>query len=115
MNRHPVKAKKHLGQHFLNDDQAASAIVDALSGHGGYAHVLEIGPGTGVLSRLLFAQSAYAVFLIDIDTESIVYLKKEFPDHADRVIEGDFLTFDPDRVFSSSFAVIGNFPYNISS
>jgi 16S rRNA (adenine1518-N6/adenine1519-N6)-dimethyltransferase len=115
MNQHPVRAKKHLGQHFLNDDQAAAAIVDALSGHGGYRDVLEIGPGTGVLSHLLFERPDFEVSLIDIDTESIAFLHKTFPSFHERIIEGDFLRFDPDRHFKGDFAIIGNFPYNISS
>lgn len=115
MNQHPVRAKKHLGQHFLNDPDAAAAIVDALTGHGGYRQVLEIGPGTGVLSDLLFDSDQYEVFLIDIDTESVAFLKKTYPDKTDHIIEGDFLALDPDRYFKDDFAVIGNFPYNISS
>lgn len=112
---HPVRAKKHLGQHFLNDLDAARAIVDALSGHGDYTDVLEIGPGTGVLSKFLFGRNEFRVFLLDVDHESVNYLQAEYLVHRDRIIEGDFLHFNPDRIFNGPFAVIGNFPYNISS
>ncbi|MFM8431518.1 MAG: 16S rRNA (adenine(1518)-N(6)/adenine(1519)-N(6))-dimethyltransferase RsmA [Bacteroidota bacterium] len=115
MTTHPVRAKKHLGQHFLNDPDAAVSIVDALTGHGGYDNVLEIGPGTGVLSDLLFGSGRFEVYLIDIDAESIAFLEKTYPDKTDHIIEGDFLALDPDEYFKGDFAVIGNFPYNISS
>lgn len=113
--QHPVRAKKHLGQHFLNDLGAATAIVDALTGHHGYTEVLEIGPGTGVLSHLLFRRTEFRVKLLEVDMESIQYLHKTYPDHRDRILFGDFLTVDLATLFSGEFAVIGNFPYNIST
>jgi 16S rRNA (adenine1518-N6/adenine1519-N6)-dimethyltransferase len=114
-NQHQVKAKKNLGQHFLNDLDAAAAIVDALSGHYGYRDVLEIGPGTGVLSSLLFNRTEFDVKLMDIDSESIAYLHKVYPDKKSSILEGDFLRLNPTDLFTDQFAIIGNFPYNIST
>jgi 16S rRNA (adenine1518-N6/adenine1519-N6)-dimethyltransferase len=110
-----VKPKKHLGQHFLKDKNIALRIVEALTLHRAYQHVLEIGPGTGVLSDTLLLQQAYDTTLVDIDTESINYLRQKYPEHCASIIEGDFLGMDLRALFSEPFAVIGNFPYNISS
>lgn len=110
-----VRAKKHLGQHFLKDQDIARKITGALKGSGGYSQVLEIGSGTGVLSQYLLSNKSFQTWMIDIDRESIGYLKKRFPLAADRIIEGDFLSWSPGEVFKDKFAVIGNFPYHISS
>jgi 16S rRNA (adenine1518-N6/adenine1519-N6)-dimethyltransferase len=110
-----VKPKKHLGQHFLKDKQIAADIVKLLSLHGGYNKVLEIGPGMGVLTDFLITHTQYETHLIDIDAESIVYLKKNYPDLQNRIIQGDFLRLDLENLFDKPFAIIGNFPYNISS
>jgi 16S rRNA (adenine1518-N6/adenine1519-N6)-dimethyltransferase len=110
-----VKPKKHLGQHFLKDKQIASSIVNLLSLHGGYHQVLEIGPGMGVLTDFLIHQPGYETYLIDIDAESIVYLKKNYPHLGERIIQGDFLKLNLDAMFDGPLAIIGNFPYNISS
>jgi len=112
---HPVKAKKNLGQHFLNDLDAAQAIVNSLSVPLGCYNVLEIGPGTGVLSSFLFGKKEFNVKLIDIDRESIAYLVKTYPEHSSAIIEGDFLRLKLDEVFNAQFCIIGNFPYNIST
>ena len=109
-----VRAKKSLGQHFLKDVKIAQRIVESLS-HEGYQSVLEIGPGTGALTKFLFQDSAYQVKLIEIDRVSIAYLKKQYPHNADQIIEGDFLQLDLSFFFEEPFAIIGNFPYNISS
>ncbi len=109
-----VKPKKHLGQHFLKDGNIASDIVNLLSLHGSYTKVLEIGPGMGILTDFLIKQT-YSTYLIDIDRESVTYLKKHYLQLQDNIIEGDFLKLDLDRLFDSPFAIIGNFPYNISS
>lgn len=113
--QHPVRAKKHLGQHFLNDMDAAQSIVDALSGHDGYRDVLEIGPGTGVLSDLIFKREEFRTVLLDIDKESIEHLHKKYPFKNDQIIEADFLKINLDQLFQGQFAIIGNFPYNIST
>ncbi|NIJ54874.1 16S rRNA (adenine(1518)-N(6)/adenine(1519)-N(6))-dimethyltransferase RsmA [Dyadobacter arcticus] len=110
-----VRAKKHLGQHFLKDLFVAQRIVDGLSGHGDYEQVLEIGPGMGVLTQYLLNKTAFTTHVIEIDVESVAYLQKNYEELAPRIIEGDFLKFNPDEFFSGSFAIIGNFPYNISS
>lgn len=112
-----VKAKKHLGQHFLTDLSIAQQIVELLSLHGGYKNVLEIGPGMGVLTNFLIKNTDYQTWLIDIDRESIAYLKKHYPDLQKHTQEGDFLRFDTERLVPQSepLAIIGNFPYNISS
>jgi len=110
-----VRAKKHLGQHFLKDMNIARQITDGLTGHGGYSEVLEIGPGMGVLTQFLLKNSAFTTHVIEIDTESVAYLQKNYEELIPRIIEGDFLKFDTSTVFSAPFAIIGNFPYNISS
>lgn len=110
-----VRAKKHLGQHFLTDKNAANRIVNALQNEGRFNKVLEVGPGMGVLSDLLLAKKEYTTWLIDIDAESIQYLKEKYPELGDRLILGDFLNLDFKQLFDEKIAIIGNFPYNISS
>lgn len=109
-----VRPKKHLGQHFLTDLSIAERIAKSLSGHGDYGRVLEIGPGTGVLTRFLLKED-WDTHLIDIDRESIAYLHKHFPELGERILEGDFLKESFDTRLEAPFAIIGNFPYNISS
>ncbi|RKD20169.1 16S rRNA (adenine(1518)-N(6)/adenine(1519)-N(6))-dimethyltransferase [Pelobium manganitolerans] len=110
-----VKAKKHLGQHFLTDKNIAEKIVNSLVHHHQYQQVLEVGPGMGILSDFLLQKKEFETYLIDIDTESFEFLKKKYPDLGNRLLNADFLQLDFDSVFPSSFAIIGNFPYNISS
>lgn len=112
-----VKAKKHLGQHFLNAPEICQQIADELKNEGeAYKKVLEIGPGMGALTTYLLKRNDFDTYVIDIDTESIDYLKSNFPDLKDRIFEGDFLKENFDRYFGAeSFAIAGNFPYNISS
>jgi 16S rRNA (adenine1518-N6/adenine1519-N6)-dimethyltransferase len=109
-----VKPKKHLGQHFLKDQKIASDIADALTGHGGYENVLEVGPGTGVLTQYLLPK-AYSIHAIEMDRESIAYLHQNFIQLTDNLIEGDFLKLDFNDITKEPLCVIGNFPYNISS
>ena len=109
-----VKPKKHLGQHFLIDLSIAERIAAQVTGHGGVKQLLEIGPGMGVLTDYLL-KGDLDVNLIEIDRESIAYLYQKYPSLQEKVIEGDFLKFDFSTVFTSPFAVVGNFPYNISS
>lgn len=108
-----VKAKKHLGQHFLKDLSIAQKIADTLS-FSGYRKTLEIGPGMGVLTQFLLKKDT-DVFVIEIDRESVAYLENHFPKLENKIISGDFLKFDVVHYFKEPFAVIGNFPYNISS
>lgn len=109
-----VRPKKHLGQHFLKDQKVAAKISDALTGHGGYKHVLEVGPGTGVVTELLL-DSGYEVHAIETDSESVEYLNQHFIQLTDNLIKGDFLRLDLDAITTEKLCVIGNFPYNISS
>jgi 16S rRNA (adenine1518-N6/adenine1519-N6)-dimethyltransferase len=109
-----VRPKKHLGQHFLKDQSTARRIVHALTGYGGYEHILEIGPGTGVLTRHLIDRSPQTLWMIDLDQESVTFLKHKFPQVSENLIYGDFLSWDA-SVIPSPFAIIGNLPYNISS
>jgi 16S rRNA (adenine1518-N6/adenine1519-N6)-dimethyltransferase len=110
-----VRAKKHLGQHFLTDKNIAAKIVDSLRPEGRYTQVLEVGPGMGILSDILLQCEGYEVHLIDIDTESYEFLQKKYPELGKRLINADFLAMDFAAAFSAPFAIIGNFPYNISS
>ncbi|MEO3405162.1 16S rRNA (adenine(1518)-N(6)/adenine(1519)-N(6))-dimethyltransferase RsmA [Mucilaginibacter sp. CAU 1740] len=110
-----VRAKKHLGQHFLTDKNIAAKIVDSLNPEGRFSQVLEVGPGMGVLSDFLLQKEAYQTSLIDIDTESYDFLKKKYPQLGERLINADFLELDFGSIFTGSLAIIGNFPYNISS
>jgi 16S rRNA (adenine1518-N6/adenine1519-N6)-dimethyltransferase len=111
-----VRAKKHLGQHFLKDETIALDIVKSLKHTNLYKKVLEVGPGMGVLTKYLIAETDYETHIIDIDRESIAFLKEKFSVLENRIIEGDFLKLDFNNLFNNeSFAVIGNFPYNIST
>lgn len=110
-----VKPKKHLGQHFLVDQNIAVKIVDQLTLPQGVADVLEIGPGMGVLTQYLLQHKEYRTAVLDIDRESITYLQQHFPQLGDRIISADFLKTDLSTLFPGKFAIIGNFPYNISS
>jgi 16S rRNA (adenine1518-N6/adenine1519-N6)-dimethyltransferase len=110
-----VRPKKFLGQHFLKDKQTAQRIVDALHLDKEINHVVEIGPGTGVLTQWLVANPKVDLKLIEIDRESVSYLNDNYPELRERIIQGDFLELDLDNLFNENFSVIGNFPYNISS
>lgn len=109
-----VKAKKHLGQHFLTDENIAKQIADTLQLNG-YQTVLEIGPGMGVLTKYLLEKDI-DTYVIEIDTESVEYLNAHYPKLHGKVISKDFLKYNINEVFEGKpFAIIGNFPYNISS
>jgi 16S rRNA (adenine1518-N6/adenine1519-N6)-dimethyltransferase len=110
-----VKAKKHLGQHFLVDQQIAKNIVALVALPDHTADVLEIGPGMGVLTQYLVGDPRLQLSVIDIDRESIAYLHAHFPELAGHIIEADFLRIDLGKRFAGKLSVIGNFPYNISS
>ncbi len=112
--QHQVKAKKYLGQHFLNDETIAEKIADSLTLNG-YKTVLEIGPGMGVLTKYLLKKPV-TTHVIEIDPESVEYLKANYLNLASRIIEKDFLKYDLTQVFNDEpFGIIGNFPYNIST
>ena len=121
-----VRAKKALGQHFLTDQKVARAIVDALacdsepSCHSERSEesplpVLEVGPGMGVLTQYLLERSDIDLKLVEIDSESVEYLLTHFQGMQGRLMEADFLKLKLEKLFPERFAVIGNFPYNISS
>lgn len=110
-----VRAKKHLGQHFLKDTNIAKKIVDSLEGHQHYHKLLEIGPGTGVLSDFLIEKAQYELLFMDVDQESVDFLQNQYPDLKDQIIKEDFLRIDLGRYYQEPFGIIGNFPYNISS
>lgn len=108
-----VKAKKHLGQHFLTDENIAKKIVDSID----YSQIhtlLEVGPGTGVLTKYLL-EKEITLYLAEIDQESIDYLQQNYLSLKESSFVGDFLKLDFKKVFTNEFGVIGNFPYNISS
>lgn len=109
-----VKAKKHLGQHFLTDLSIAERIAQSVTGHHGSDKVLEIGPGMGVLTDYLLLLPL-ELHLIEIDRESIAYLNKKYPQLEGKIMEGDFLKLNLSEIFKSKYAIAGNFPYNISS
>jgi len=122
-----VRAKKALGQHFLTDLSIAQRIADALetgTPPGKYigadaeknvTEVLEIGPGTGVLTQFLLKRPEIALKAVEIDTESVNYLLAHFPQVNGHLLEADFLKLKLEKFFPDKFCIIGNFPYNISS
>ncbi len=109
-----VTAKKHLGQHFLKDENIAAKIADTLTLEG-YNQVLEIGPGMGVLTKYLL-EKPIDTYVIEIDTESVEYLQANYPKLHGKILSKDFLKYNINEVFNGApLAIIGNFPYNISS
>jgi 16S rRNA (adenine1518-N6/adenine1519-N6)-dimethyltransferase len=113
MNR--VRPKKSLGQHFLHDQQTARHIVSALKTGPDQPAVLEIGPGMGMLTKLLLEKSDIALTVIEIDRDSVAYLKTYYANTDLRILEGDFMELDLETLYPGKFSIIGNFPYNISS
>lgn len=111
----PIRAKKHLGQHFLNDENIAKKIVDALLECNNGLPVVEVGPGTGVLTKYLIPELKDNFFALDVDRDSVPYLKEQYPQSAEQIYLADFLEFDFSTIIKDNFNVIGNFPYNISS
>ncbi|MBW3544736.1 MAG: 16S rRNA (adenine(1518)-N(6)/adenine(1519)-N(6))-dimethyltransferase RsmA [Bacteroidetes bacterium] len=112
---HKVRPKKKLGQHFLHDQRIARNIVNGLTGYNGYKQVLEVGPGMGVLTQYLMADAIYSLQLVELDSESVTYLNAHYPALQGRVHHKDFLKADLNALMTGPFAIIGNFPYNISS
>jgi len=108
-----VRAKKKFGQHFLNDRSIAEAIVNSLK-MVEIDQVIELGPGMGVLTEFIL-QKPYESVFIEIDKEAINYLNETYPQIQGRLIDSDFLKVDLDERFKGNLALIGNFPYNISS
>lgn len=111
-NPNYVRPKKALGQHFLTDMGVAQRIAEAMSEGG---NVLEVGCGTGVLTQFLLARKDITTWGAEVDSESVEYLHRHYPDFTPRLIFGDFLNLPLDEMFPEGLKVIGNFPYNISS
>jgi 16S rRNA (adenine1518-N6/adenine1519-N6)-dimethyltransferase len=110
-----VTAKKHLGQHFLRDENIAKKIAASLVKTDQYKKVLEIGPGMGVLTKHLLERTEFETWVVEVDRESVAYLEEHYPELRSRIISWDFLRIDLAEKFHEPIAVIGNFPYNISS
>ena len=122
-----VKAKKYLGQHFLRDTNIAYNIVDSLqidkmkqiiaqrNGDSNNIPCLEIGPGMGVLTQFLLKKKELDFYAVELDTESVKYLNKQYTGIEDKIIQHDFLKLDLHQYFKKPLVIIGNFPYNISS
>lgn len=111
-----VRAKKHLGQHFLTDKNICRKIADQYTVENGSKRVLEIGPGMGALTESLLQRGDLDVSVMDVDTESVEYLEKHFPQLQGKIFEADFLRIDLKKYMGDEpFGVVGNFPYNISS
>lgn len=108
-----VRAKKSLGQHFLKDNAIAERIADTLDEYSEFP-VLEVGPGTGVLTRFLIEKEK-DLTVVELDRDSVAYLKQNMPSLKDRIIEDDFLQLDLAKLYTDKFCIIGNYPYNISS
>ncbi len=108
-----VKPKKHLGQHFLTDENIARKIIESLTETG---NLVEVGPGKGVLSKYLIQKPELNTYLVETDEESVEYLGEHYPDFTERIISADFLKYPLEDIFGEEkFNIIGNFPYNISS
>jgi 16S rRNA (adenine1518-N6/adenine1519-N6)-dimethyltransferase len=108
-----IRPKKHLGQHFLKDHNIAQKISDSISVK--THNLIEIGPGTGILTKYLADLNFPVFYMIEIDPESVSYLQVQFPGLKDKIIQDDFLRFDLSSIFKDKFSVVGNFPYNVSS
>jgi 16S rRNA (adenine1518-N6/adenine1519-N6)-dimethyltransferase len=108
-----VRPKKYLGQHFLTDPAIARRIVDALTPSPGKG-IVEIGPGTGILTGIMM-ERGWNLIPVEIDRESVLHLKEQWPVLSESLVEGDFLQLDLRDLFPGKIQVIGNFPYNISS
>jgi len=108
-----VRAKKHLGQHFLKEEAVSQRIAASLTGHGHYHHLVEVGPGTGALTKQLIGRPDTHLVCYEVDTESVRFLQNTYPEL--EVRESDFLQMNPDSITDGPIAVIGNFPYNIST
>ncbi|MDR2814926.1 MAG: 16S rRNA (adenine(1518)-N(6)/adenine(1519)-N(6))-dimethyltransferase RsmA [Prevotellaceae bacterium] len=110
----PVRTKKHLGQHFLTDMAIAERIAQSLTATD-TRDVLEVGPGTGALTRHLLQRTDINLYAIEVDAEATSYLRQQFPELAPRLVHGSFLRVDLPQLLHGKFCLIGNFPYNISS
>lgn len=110
-----VRPHKKLAQHFLRDEGVLLDIVDVLKANNNAPHLLEIGPGTGALTQYLWPTYKPKMSLIELDSRCVHFLREKFPDIGPHIIHDDFLQLDLDQFLTQETAVIGNFPYNISS
>ena len=109
-----VRPKKSLGQHFLKDQNIAQKIVDSIDNFSQNT-VLEIGPGTGVLTSILVKKDNIDFYAIEIDSEAYEFLQATYPSLGEKLIFKNFLKFNIKEIFYNPLTIIGNFPYNISS
>lgn len=109
-----MKAKKSYGQHFLKNEQIAGKIVELLQLRDTYTQVLEVGPGRGMLTKYLL-EEPFKLVVVEADPDMVVHIQRHFPSLKDHIVGANFLKVPLDRLFSEPFALIGNFPYNISS
>lgn len=111
-----MKAKKSYGQHFLKEESIARKIAESLENTAAYKNVLEVGPGQGMLTKYLLDKHQENLQVVEADRDMVSYLQEHYPELTPRILELDFLKLDTNEVFDGeNFAVIGNFPYNISS
>ncbi len=111
-----VRAKKHLGQHFLTDQNICHKIALQYKKHHQCSRVLEIGAGMGALTTFLLERGDLDVSVLDVDNDSVEYLKRHFPSLENKLFEADFLKTDLQKIMGNDpFGVVGNFPYNIST
>ena len=112
-----VRAKKHLGQHFLKDKSVCQRMVEAINDKSNrFDQVLEIGPGMGALTKFLLQSTNFKTAVVEIDRESVEYLNEHYPVLRNAIYDADFLKADiRDWMGENPFALVGNFPYNISS
>jgi 16S rRNA (adenine1518-N6/adenine1519-N6)-dimethyltransferase len=116
MRAEHVKAKKHLGQHFLHDKDICDRIAKSLTFFGEYKELIEIGAGTGALTEFLTDYKNVNLHLMDIDPESIKYLNEHFKDKVKTILHDDFLHYQLERLIpEGQIGIIGNFPYHIST
>lgn len=111
-----MKAKKSYGQHFLKEEPIAQRIAESLQLQSQYTDILEVGPGMGMLTKyLLRYEPAHTVTVVEADSDMVEYLQTHYPSLTPHIIANDFLDVNLGAHFSGQFALIGNFPYNISS
>ncbi|MBK8555331.1 MAG: 16S rRNA (adenine(1518)-N(6)/adenine(1519)-N(6))-dimethyltransferase RsmA [Lewinellaceae bacterium] len=111
-----LQAKKSYGQHFLKHDSIAERIANSLQRTAETGRVLEVGPGQGMLTKQLLAHPEYTVYAVEADDDMVAYILKHYPEISERLIQGDFLDVDLEKLFDKQpFSLIGNYPYNIST
>lgn len=110
-----MKAKKSYGQHFLNKENIAKDIAESLTLTNDYKCIVEVGPGKGMLTKYLMDYKEHELKVVEADNDMVDYLSKHYKNLVPNIIAGDFLKVKLEKHFTDQFAIIGNFPYNISS